>query len=131
MIRDVTAAVFIKDGRVMICRRPPNKGNALKWEFPGGKSEPGETLEECLKRECEEELGIEISVGREICATEYEYPDIMVKLHFMLSKIVSGTPELKEHVDIKYITKSELSDYDFCPADRDIVKILAEEKYLD
>lgn len=131
MIRDVTAAVFIKDGRVMICRRPPNKGNALKWEFPGGKSEPGETLEECLKRECEEELGIEISVGREICATEYEYPDITVNLHFMLSKIVSGTPELKEHVDIKYITKSELSDYDFCPADRDIVKILAEENYLD
>ena len=131
MIRDVTAAVFIKDGRVMICRRPPNKGNALKWEFPGGKSEPGETLEECLKRECEEELGIEISVGSEICATEYEYPDITVKLHFMLSKIVSGTPELKEHVDIKYITKSELSDYDFFPADRDIVKILAEEKYLD
>ena len=131
MIRDVTAAVFIKDGRVMICRRPPNKGNALKWEFPGGKSEPGETLEECLKRECEEELGIEISVGREICATEYEYPDITVKLHFMLSKIVGGTPELKEHVDIKYITKSELSDYDFCPADRDIVKILAEENYLD
>lgn len=131
MIRDVTAAVFIKNGRVMICRRPPNKGNALKWEFPGGKSEPGETLEECLKRECEEELGIEISVGREICATEYEYPDITVKLHFMLSKIVSGTPELKEHVDIKYITKSELSDYDFCPADRDIVKILAEENYLD
>ncbi len=131
MIRDVTAAVFIKDGRVMICRRPPNKGNALKWEFPGGKSEPGETLEECLKRECEEELGIEISVGREICATEYEYPDITVKLHFMLSKIVSGTPELKEHVYIKYITKSELSDYDFCPADRDIVKILAEENYLD
>lgn len=131
MIRDVTAAVFIKDGRVMICRRPPNKGNALKWEFPGGKSEPGETLEECLKRECEEELGIEISVGREICATEYEYPDITVKLHFMLSKIVSGTPELKEHVDIKYITKSELSHFDFCPADRDIVKILAEENYLD
>ena len=49
----------------------------------------------------------------------------------MLSKIVSGTPELKEHVDIKYITKSELPDYDFCPADRDIVKILAEENYLD
>lgn len=131
MIRDVTAAVFIKDGRVMICRRPPNKGNALKWEFPGGKSEPGETLEECLKRECEEELGIEISVGREICATQYEYPDITVKLHFMLADIVSGTPELKEHVDIKYITKSELSDFDFCPADTDIVKILAEENYLD
>lgn len=131
MIRDVTAAVFIENGRVMICRRPPNKGNALKWEFPGGKSEPGETLEECLKRECVEELGIGISVGREICATEYEYPDITVKLHFMLADIVSGTPELKEHVDIKYITKSELSDYDFCPADRDIVKILAEENYLD
>ncbi len=131
MIRDVTAAVFIKEGRVMICRRPPNKGNALKWEFPGGKSEPGETLEECLKRECDEELGIEISVGREICATQYEYPDITVKLHFLLSEIVSGTPEMKEHVDIKYITKSELSDYDFCPADRDIVKILAEENYLD
>lgn len=131
MIRDVTAAVFIKEGRVMICRRPPNKGNALKWEFPGGKSEPGETLEECLRRECDEELGIEISVGREICATQYEYPDITVKLHFLLSEIVSGTPEMKEHVDIKYITKSELSDYDFCPADRDIVKILAEENYLD
>mgnify|MGYP000490795483 FL=1 len=131
MIRDVTAAVFIKEGKVMICRRPPNKGNALKWEFPGGKSEPGETLEECLRRECDEELGIEISVGREICATQYEYPDITVKLHFLLSEIVSGTPEMKEHVDIKYITKSELSDYDFCPADRDIVKILAEENYLD
>ena len=72
MIRDVTAAVFIKEGKVMICRRPPNKGNALKWEFPGGKSEPGETLEECLRRECDEELGIEISVGREICATQYD-----------------------------------------------------------
>lgn len=130
MIRDVTAAVFIKDGRFMICRRPPNKGNALKWEFPGGKTEPGETLEECLKRECMEELGIEISVGREICATEYEYPDIKVMVHFMLSDITGGTLQLKEHVDLKWITGDEIPDFEFCPADKDIIKILAEEDYL-
>lgn len=131
MTRTVAAAVFIKDGKVMICRRPPGKGNALKWEFPGGKTEPGETLADCLKRECKEELNIDISVGSEICSNEYTYPDITVVLHFMLSGIVSGEPELIEHTELKWVAKDELDSFDFCPADEKIVHILKDGDFLD
>lgn len=131
MTRDVAAAVFINGAKVMICRRPANKGNALKWEFPGGKTEPGETLAECLVRECREELNITVSVGEEICSNQYTYPDITVNLHFMLAEIVSGEPELKEHIALEWVTKDELDNYEFCPADEKIVRFLKDGDLLD
>lgn len=131
MTRDVAAAVFIRGAKVMICRRPANKGNALKWEFPGGKTEPGETLSECLVRECREELNISVSAGEEICSNQYTYPDITVNLHFILAEIVSGEPELKEHTALEWVPKDELDNYDFCPADEKIVRFLKDGDLLD
>lgn len=131
MVRDVAAAVFIRGSRVMICRRPANKGNALKWEFPGGKTEPGETLEQCLVRECMEELNINIAVGDEICSNRFTYPDITVNLHFMLASIISGEPELKEHTALEWVPRDELDSYEFCPADEKIVRFLKDGDLLD
>lgn len=121
---DVTAAVIERDGKFLVCRRPKNKGNALLWEFPGGKLEVGEELSDCLIRECREELDITVSVGELVCESVYTYPDITVRLHFFRSDIVFGEPVCKEHEEIKWVEKEKLRELEFCPADREIISII-------
>ena len=108
----------------MICRRPANKARALLWEFVGGKVEPGETKEEALIRECREELDITLSVGDEFMSIIHEYPDITVHLTLFNAAIKAGEPKLMEHSDLKWITPAEIPNYDFCPADEEILKKL-------
>ena len=120
----VTAAIIRRCDRVLICQRPVNKCDPLLWEFPGGKLEKGETLEQCLVRECQEELGVVLSVGKKFGESTYTYPDIAVHLTFFEAIIIDGAPTCKEHNDIKWVTKDELTKYVFCPADKDIVKKL-------
>lgn len=83
----VAAALIWQGDRFMICRRPANKGNALLWEFVGGKLEPGETHQQALIRECREELGITVEVGDEFCDVYHQYPDIYVHLVVFNAKI--------------------------------------------
>ena len=126
---DVVAALIWDNGRFMICQRPAHKARGLLWEFVGGKTDPGETMEEALIRECEEELGITVSVGDVYMQVIHDYPDILIRLTLFHCTIVEGTPKLLEHNDLKWILPSQIPKFDFCPADQDILaKIIADYK---
>ena len=121
-------AALIRDGdKFLIGQRPAHKKRGLLWEFVGGKTEPGETKEEALARECKEELDIEVKVNDVFIEVIHEYPDINVCLTLFNAEIVSGEIKLLEHVAIKWITKDEIDDYDFCPADVDILAKIKKE----
>ena len=120
-ITEVVAALIRDNGKFMICQRPAHKARALLWEFVGGKVEPGETKEQALIRECQEELAITLSVGDVFMDVVHEYPDITVHLTLFNATISKGIPQKLEHNDIKWITPAEISQYDFCPADDEIL----------
>ncbi len=114
---DVVAAL-IRDGeRLLICRRPEGKMCALNWEFPGGKVEIGETEAEAVRRECLEELGVELAVGRKLGEVVHVYPYRTVHLSLYECRIVRGTPQCLEHSSMRWITPAQLPDFEFCPAD--------------
>ena len=129
-------AALIRDGeKFMIFQRPSNKTRAYQWEFVGGKVEPGETKQEALIRECQEELDITIEVGPVFMELVHEYPDITVHLTLFHATIAEGTPQKLEHHDIKWITPDEIPNYEFCPADTEILKKImradADNKEID
>lgn len=131
MERDVAAALIWQTDeqgveRFMICRRPRHKSNGLLWEFVGGKAEPGETLEQTLIRECREELDITVAVGEEFMEVHHVYPDIAIRLCLFHCRIAGGEPKMLEHEAIAWITPAEIPDYDFCPADKDILQRITE-----
>lgn len=123
-ITEVVAALIWDGDKFMICQRPAHKARALLWEFVGGKVEPGETKEQALIRECQEELAITLSVGEVFMDVVHEYPDITIHLTLFNATIAEGTPQRLEHNDIKWITSQEIPNYDFCPADEDILKAI-------
>jgi 8-oxo-dGTP diphosphatase len=118
---DVVAALVWDNEKFMICQRPANKARPLLWEFVGGKVEPGETKEQALIRECQEELAITLSVGEVFMEVVHEYPDITIRLTLFNATIAEGIPQKLEHNDIQWITPAEIPNYDFCPADKDIL----------
>ena len=120
---EVVAALIWRGEKVMICQRPAHKARGLLWEFVGGKVEPGETKEQALIRECQEELAVTLSVEDVFMDVVHEYPDLTVHLTLFNATIAEGEPVMLEHNDIKWITPSEIPEYDFCPAD---VEILAK-----
>ena len=119
---DVVAALIWQGDRFLICQRPAHKGNALLWEFVGGKVEPGETHQEALVRECREELDVTLAVGEPFMDVVHQYPDILVHLYLYHATIESGTPTLLEHNDLRWITPAQISDFSFCPADEEILQ---------
>ena len=121
---DVVAALIWDGPRFMICQRPAHKARGLLWEFVGGKTEPGETMEEALVRECREELDITVSVGDIFTQVVHEYPDILIRLTLFHCTIADGTPSLLEHHDLKWILPSEIPEFEFCPADKDILALI-------
>lgn len=123
---EVVAALIWEQGKFMICQRPAHKARGLLWEFVGGKVEKGETKTEALVRECREELDITVSVGEEFMSLVHEYPDLTVALTLFNCSIAEGEPKMLEHNDIKWITPQEIEDYDFCPADEEILKRIKE-----
>jgi len=124
---EVVAALIWDQNKFMICQRPANKARGLLWEFVGGKVEPGETKEQALMRECQEELAITLSVGEPFMDVVHEYPDLTVHLTLFNAAIASGIPQKREHNDIRWITVDEIPEYDFCPADETILKRLRRE----
>ena len=120
----VVAALIWQDKRFLICQRPAHKMRGLLWEFVGGKVEPGETKEAALARECMEELGVVVQAKDVFLEVVHRYPDMTVDLTLFNAEIVSGTPKLLEHADIRWITPAEIDGYDFCPADVEILKRL-------
>ena len=127
MVEVVAALIWNKD-KFLICQRPANKARALLWEFVGVKVEQGETKEQALIRECKEELNIMLKVGDVFMEVVYEYPDITVHLTLLNATIDEGVPQKLEHNDIKWITPSEIPNYDFCPADEEILYELLKRK---
>ena len=120
MVEVVAALIWDKD-TFLICQRPTNKARALLWEFVGGKVEQGESKEQALIRECKEELNITLNVGDVFMEVVHEYPDIIVHLTLFNATIAEGAPQKLEHNDIKWITPAEISNYNFCPADEEIL----------
>ena len=119
---EVVAALIWQNNQFLICQRPTTKTCALLWEFVGGKVEPGETKEQALNRECMEELGITLNVGEPFIDVVHQYPDIMVHLTLFHATIAEGVPQKLEHNDIGWITPSEIPNYEFCPADKEILQ---------
>ena len=125
---EVVAALIWRGDRFLICRRPPEKARGLLWEFVGGKVEPGETKRQALARECREELDVAVEAGEVFMEVEHVYPDITIRLTLFNAVITAGEPKLLEHVDLRWITVSEIGDFEFCPADEVILQKLREEK---
>lgn len=123
---EVVAALIWDGNKFMICQRPANKARPLLWEFVGGKVEPGETKEQALIRECQEELSVKLSVSDIFMDVVHEYPDITVHLTLFNATISEGVPQKIEHNDIKWIKVSEIDNYNFCPADEEILVRLKE-----
>lgn len=122
---EVVAALVWDKEKFMICQRPAHKARGMLWEFVGGKVESGETQGQALIRECQEELAITLSVGDVFMDVIHEYPDLTVHLTLFHATITAGVPRKLEHNDIRWITINEIPQYDFCPADKPILRRLS------
>lgn len=127
-IVEVSAALIREGDRFMICRRPPHKARGGLWEFVGGKRQAGETGREALVRECREELGVTVRPEDVFCELLHVYPDLTIRLTLYNARIESGEPRLIEHTAIEWITPDEIARYDFCPADAELLGLLAKEE---
>ena len=124
---EVVAALIWEGDRFLIGQRPEHKARGLLWEFVGGKTEPGESKEQALIRECREELDVEIQVGDVFLEVTHEYTDLTVNLTLFHASIVRGIPQKLEHQDLRWITPAEITNYPFCPADQVILDKLRRE----
>ena len=127
---EVVAALIKRGDKFLICQRPQNKARGLLWEFVGGKVEKGESKKQALMRECKEELNIILDVGDVFIDVTHEYPDITVHLTLFTAVIAEGEPQLTEHNDMKWITATEIPNYEFCPADKVILQKLTKENKI-
>ena len=125
-VTKVVAALIWKDNTFMICQRPAHKARGLLWEFVGGKVEAGESLEQALIRECLEELNIRLSVGDVFMDVVHAYPDLTVHLTLFNATVAEGEPQKLEHNDIQWITSAEIPNYNFCPADKEILAAITK-----
>lgn len=124
---EVVAALIWRGDRFLVCRRPAHKARGLLWEFAGGKVERGESREEALVRECMEELAVPVEVQGEFMQVAHVYPDLTVHLTLFHARILSGEPQMLEHSDLKWILPAETDDYEFCPADEEILARIKRE----
>lgn len=123
---EVVGAVIIQDGRIFAAKRGKGKSMAGFWEFPGGKIEPGESPQAALARELKEELRIEAEVGEFVVTTRHDTGDVVVELSTYVCELVSGTPILTEHEEVRWVAANKLSYLTWAPADIPTVELLAE-----
>ena len=123
----VTAAILIKDGKILIAKRKAYDRQANKWEFPGGTVEQNETPQACLIREMQEEFGINISVGKIFGESIYHYDHGSIKLLAYMAHWECGQISLKDHADYRWVSSRQLAEYDFAPADIPFVDKLQHE----
>jgi mutator protein MutT len=117
-IIDVTAAVIEKGERVLIAQRRPDGRHPGRWEFPGGKVEPGETAEDCLAREMVEEMGVAVAVGERLAEVEHSYPDMRIRLIAFSCEITSGRFQDIGCAAHAWVAPKQIGDYDLLPPDR-------------
>ena len=117
---DVVAAIIYKDSAYFATQRGYGEFEGM-WEFPGGKIEPGESRESALRREIQEELGIDITIDKFLCTTDYDYPSFHLTMHCYLCSVKSGMIELREHKSARWLTVESLDSVEWLPADKEIV----------
>jgi 8-oxo-dGTP diphosphatase len=127
----VAAAIILDKDMILLSRRRPGSHQGGLWEFPGGKKESGETLEDCLRREVREELGVDISDPLPFHALQYQYPEKIVELYFYTCSIVQGIPQALDCAEIAWVYRRDLFSYDFPPADIPVLhKIIQAELFV-
>lgn len=126
-MKTVSAGIIIRGHKIFICQRPEGKPQAGFWEFPGGKQEPGESVEDCLRRELKEELNINVEVRNFIMESIYNYDTGSIRLVAYLVS-VPGNEEIRSniHCQTKWISPSEVDNYNFAPADLPIAAALKQ-----
>ncbi|MEK4760824.1 8-oxo-dGTP diphosphatase MutT [Viridibacillus sp. FSL E2-0187] len=125
----VVGAIIENEEKEIFCAlRSPEMSLANYWEFPGGKIEAGETPQQALEREINEEFSCKIEVGQKVEDTTYEYEKVIVRLETYMAKIIHGVPTISEHADAQWVQRQNLSQLDFAPADIPAVEKLANQK---
>ncbi|MGB7585908.1 MAG: (deoxy)nucleoside triphosphate pyrophosphohydrolase [Terriglobales bacterium] len=130
-MKQVVAALIIKDEKILVCQRTRHQTMPLKWEFPGGKIETGEQPRDALRRELDEELGIDATIGEEIMRIRHKYrTGSSMELRFYVVREYAGTIENRIFREVRWATRSELPAFDFLEADEKLVSSLAEGKIV-
>jgi len=130
-MKRVVAALILKDGKFLVCQRTRHQTMPMKWEFPGGKIEEGEQPRDALRRELEEELGIDAIIGDEVLRIRHEYPNrSSVELRFFVVREYQKEIENKIFNDLRWAERNELPGFDFLEADVELVRQLAEGKIV-
>ena len=127
---EVAAGLVFRDGKLLITQRFPGAHCGGLWEFPGGKREPSESFEECLRRELQEELGIEVCIGELVESLRHDYPEKSVFLKFFLGHWLQNEPRPLHCHDLAWVTRDELSNYSFPAADARLLnKLRAADRF--
>ena len=130
-MKRVVAALIVKDGKFLVCQRTRHQTMPMKWEFPGGKIEEGEQPRDAMRRELEEELGIDATIGDEVARIRHEYPNrSSVELRFYVVREYAGELENRIFNDLQWAERTQLPSYDFLEADLELVRQLAEGKIV-
>jgi 8-oxo-dGTP diphosphatase len=130
-MKHVVAALIVDGDRILACQRTRHQPMPLKWEFPGGKIEEGEQPRDALRRELEEELGIEATIGNEVARIQHRYPNGgSIELRFFEVRKYLGELENRIFREIRWVTRKELPELDFLEADRSLVNDLAAGKLI-
>lgn len=124
----MAAGIIQQNGRFLITRRRTGEHLGGLWEFPGGKSEAGESLVDCLHRELREELGIEVRNLRPYRTIRHRYPEKTVELHFFRCQLKAGEPQMLGCDDFRWVSPQELRNYEFPPADQPLIEALQREE---
>jgi 8-oxo-dGTP diphosphatase len=125
-MQKVTAAVIWRNGAVLIAKRKTRGSLGAAWEFPGGKLEPGETPEECLRRELKEELGLDARIGRFIGGFPFHSASLSIELLAYQASIQEGGFVLTDHDEVRWVRPEELPSFNFTRADFPLVRVLIE-----
>lgn len=126
----VVAAIIARDGRVLACQRSRKSKFALKWEFPGGKVQSGETLQAALERELEEELGVRAEIGQEVFRTQHKYPQMREGMELIFFAANLGASEIENRIfeRVDWVEPEKLRQMDFLEADRELIQKLARQE---
>jgi len=130
-IKQVVAALIIRDSRILICQRTEDQAMPLKWEFPGGKVERDEDLKDALRRELDEELGIDAVIGRKVAAIQHTYANgTSLALYFY--RVDQFKREIQNRIfhDVRWVDRQELPTYDFLEADVKLVRDISAGRLL-
>ena len=123
----VAAAIIFHRQKLLICQRPQGAHCELLWEFPGGKVEAGELPQDCVVRECQEELDLSILPEKIFAETTFLYPDREISFTFFLSRLKKEHLTVREHHAVRWVTREELNHYQFCPADEEVIARIERE----